>query len=320
MNRRFAIIQALVSLVALAAVVWWASRRTRPTSPPTGVDCVARWRRSACTPSRRSFAASAGTGSSSSRGCTRDAPTSTRSRASATWATTFSRPRGRGAARRAALAALRWEQAHAARVGRGRAHARPARARHDLRRHGLRRAEHLGGAAHRPSAGGDRRRRGARARCRGGDLGPACAPCLRSRARLVAPAGRRAAGDPRAGTVLLLLARDVRAVGARGDRVPGRGPRARHRLRLQRRALPRGAHELRRGAARRARVDRDVRRGGRVRRQGARRHRLRRCLVRDPAALRPLRPITVFGLVMLVTRYGGWSRLRSAASLEASRA
>ncbi|HEX6583154.1 MAG TPA: lysylphosphatidylglycerol synthase transmembrane domain-containing protein [Thermoleophilaceae bacterium] len=31
-------------------------------------------------------------------------------------------------------------------------------------------------------------------------------------------------------------------------------------------------------------------------------------------------PITVFGLVMLVTRYGGWSRLRSAASLEASRA
>jgi len=31
-------------------------------------------------------------------------------------------------------------------------------------------------------------------------------------------------------------------------------------------------------------------------------------------------PITLFGLVMLVTRYGGWSRLRSAARLEASRA
>ena len=31
-------------------------------------------------------------------------------------------------------------------------------------------------------------------------------------------------------------------------------------------------------------------------------------------------PITVFGLVVLVLRYGGWSRLRSAASLEASRA
>ena len=31
-------------------------------------------------------------------------------------------------------------------------------------------------------------------------------------------------------------------------------------------------------------------------------------------------PITVLGLVVLVTRYGGWSRLRSAAHLEASRA
>jgi uncharacterized protein (TIRG00374 family) len=31
-------------------------------------------------------------------------------------------------------------------------------------------------------------------------------------------------------------------------------------------------------------------------------------------------PITLFGLVVLVTRYGGWSRLRSAARLEASRA
>jgi glycosyltransferase 2 family protein len=31
-------------------------------------------------------------------------------------------------------------------------------------------------------------------------------------------------------------------------------------------------------------------------------------------------PITIVGLVVLVTRYGGWSRLRSAARLEASRA
>lgn len=31
-------------------------------------------------------------------------------------------------------------------------------------------------------------------------------------------------------------------------------------------------------------------------------------------------PITIFGLVVLVTRYGGWSRLRSATRLEASRA
>jgi glycosyltransferase 2 family protein len=36
MNRRFAIIQALVSLVALAAVVWWASRQDSPHIPTDG--------------------------------------------------------------------------------------------------------------------------------------------------------------------------------------------------------------------------------------------------------------------------------------------
>jgi uncharacterized protein (TIRG00374 family) len=36
MNRRFAIIQALVSLVALAAVVWWASRQEPPHIPTDG--------------------------------------------------------------------------------------------------------------------------------------------------------------------------------------------------------------------------------------------------------------------------------------------
>jgi uncharacterized membrane protein YbhN (UPF0104 family) len=35
MNRRFALIQALVSLVALAAVVWWASRQEAPQLPRT---------------------------------------------------------------------------------------------------------------------------------------------------------------------------------------------------------------------------------------------------------------------------------------------
>jgi glycosyltransferase 2 family protein len=33
MNRRFALIQALVSLVALAAVVWWASKQEAPELP-----------------------------------------------------------------------------------------------------------------------------------------------------------------------------------------------------------------------------------------------------------------------------------------------
>jgi len=39
MNRRFAIIQALVSLVALAAVVWWASHQDAPRLP-SGNDAV----------------------------------------------------------------------------------------------------------------------------------------------------------------------------------------------------------------------------------------------------------------------------------------
>ena len=36
MNRRFAVIQALFSLVALAAVVWWASRQDAPQLPSSG--------------------------------------------------------------------------------------------------------------------------------------------------------------------------------------------------------------------------------------------------------------------------------------------
>ena len=39
MNRRFALIQALVSLVALAAVVWWASKQEAPHIP-TGGDAL----------------------------------------------------------------------------------------------------------------------------------------------------------------------------------------------------------------------------------------------------------------------------------------
>ena len=39
MNRRFALIQALVSLVALAAVIWWATKQESPHIP-TGGDAV----------------------------------------------------------------------------------------------------------------------------------------------------------------------------------------------------------------------------------------------------------------------------------------
>ena len=39
MNRRFALIQALVSLIALAAVVWWASKQAAPELP-TGAEAL----------------------------------------------------------------------------------------------------------------------------------------------------------------------------------------------------------------------------------------------------------------------------------------
>ena len=40
MNRRFALIQALVSLVALAAVVWWAAKQESPKFP-SGSESIA---------------------------------------------------------------------------------------------------------------------------------------------------------------------------------------------------------------------------------------------------------------------------------------
>jgi glycosyltransferase 2 family protein len=40
MNRRLALIQALVSLIALAAVIWWASKQEAP-EPPSGGEAIA---------------------------------------------------------------------------------------------------------------------------------------------------------------------------------------------------------------------------------------------------------------------------------------
>ena len=40
MNRRFALIQALVSLVALAAVIWWATKQEAPELP-SGAEAIA---------------------------------------------------------------------------------------------------------------------------------------------------------------------------------------------------------------------------------------------------------------------------------------
>ena len=88
MNRRFALIQALVSLVALAAVVLWAGKQESPHIP-TGADTIAwliaavglyvvatlvraeRWHQIL-----------------DHTGVTRSGPTATRSRPWATWATT----------------------------------------------------------------------------------------------------------------------------------------------------------------------------------------------------------------------------------------
>jgi len=41
MNRRFALIQVLFSLVALAAVVWWASKQESPELPSTRGELAA---------------------------------------------------------------------------------------------------------------------------------------------------------------------------------------------------------------------------------------------------------------------------------------
>ena len=71
MNRRFALIQALFSLVALAAVVWWATKQEPPEFPSDAGSFA--WLGGAwcSTRSPRSCAASAGTGSSAPPACAR---------------------------------------------------------------------------------------------------------------------------------------------------------------------------------------------------------------------------------------------------------
>ena len=115
----------------------------------------------------------------------------------------------------------------------------------------------------------------------------------------------------------VLLVGHVRPVGGRGGRLPGGRAVARSRLLRQRRALPCGAHQLRRRAAGRARLDRDIRR-----RRGLRGRRLGASGSMAVTYMLLLRfvlyiPITIVGLVVLVARYGGWSRLRSAVRLGA---
>ena len=162
MNRRFALIQALVSLVALAAVVWWASKQEAPHIPTRrGRDRLDRRRASGCTCSRRWSRAERWHWILASHGRRREArSTATRSRPSATWATTCSpraraRPSGWCCCRRAAT------RASAPCIGSIVAERvlDADRAARDLRGHGLRGASDRERAAHEAPAA--RRRRSA---------------------------------------------------------------------------------------------------------------------------------------------------------------
>ena len=290
MNRRFALIQAIISLVALAAVIWWASKQEAPDVPERRrLVPVARRRRCCSTRSRRCCAASAGTASCSLTGVQRLAHRLLRAhRRRLHGEQRAARPRRRGAQGRAALGALRREQAHAARVGGRRADPRPARAGRDLRRRGLRRAQ-LERASHRPAADHGRSRRGAAGGRGDRAVVHAQPPCLRSRAGL-AEAARRFSACPARARGGAAAGRHLRAVGVRGGRVPGRCSRGRPRLQRDGCALPRRADQLRRGASRRSGVDRHLRRRRRLRRTPARGQRLDGGDLHAAAALRPLHP------------------------------
>ena len=119
---------------------------------------------------------------------------------------------------------------------------------------------------------------------------------------------------------MVLLVGDVRALGASRPRVylaVARSVELGHQH--DRRPLPGGPHQLRRGAARRSRLDRHVRRRGGLRRHAG-------SAPPGSAAVSYLImlrfvlyvPITVVGFVVLVTRYGGWSKLRAALRTERS--
>ena len=227
MNRRFALIQALVSLVALAAVVWWASKQEAPELP-SGSTAIA-WLSAALAlyavatllRGERWHRILKATG-------VRGAPQR------------LLRAHHRGlhgqqrAARRAPGEMLRvvllsrpllGEQAHAARLGGRRAPARRDRAGRDLRRGGLRGAE-LHRAAHRPAAAVRRTDRAA-----GAAALPAASVVMRRHhvfERAATGCGRsptlRAPCVGREGVVL--LGATFVAVGRRGGRLPRRRPHA----------------------------------------------------------------------------------------------
>ena len=199
MNRRFALIQAVFSLVALAAVVWWASKQ-EPPEFPSDAGSYAGW-------AAALVLYAIATLMRGERWHRILSPPASAPRAATAYALTAVGymgnnvlPARAGEALKVVLlsTALRREQAHAARVGGRRADPRPARAGRDLRRRGLRRAQ-LERAPERPAAAHGRIAGGAAAgRGRDRALGSARPPRVRSRARLAEAARRRPARPARA--------------------------------------------------------------------------------------------------------------------------
>ena len=321
MNRRFALIQALVSLVALAAVVWWATKQESPHIP-TGGDAIA-W-------------IVAGVGLY-------------------VLATLVRAERWHQILEHAGVRAKRVDCYALTTVGYMGNNVLPARAGEalrvvllaprcnaskrtlissivaervldvialliDLRRHGLRRAQHRGGAAHgqAPARDGDRRSAGAgRPRWRSGSCAATTSSsasatgCARSPTRRARWSRAGASCSWRATFLLWTIEASVYWSVARAVEMDisisgalylvaltnfvAALPAAPGSLGTFDAAVAWGAHRL--GATGSVAVSYVI-------------------LIRFVLYV----PITIVGLVVLVTRYGGWSRLRSATRLEASRA
>ena len=321
MNRRFALIQALVSLVALAAVVWWAAKQEAPEFPSGGgVVRVAGRRRWRSTRSPRSCAASAGTGSSAATGV-RTPRGDCYALTTVGYMGNNVLPARAGEALKVVLlsTALRREQAHGARVGRRRANPRPGRAGRDLRRGRLRRAQ-LERAPDRPAAARSpalgvlllvaRRDRA---------LGDARPPRVRARARLAAAARRRAARAARAARARCCSpARSCSGRSRQPCTWPWRARSSWTSASPARSTWSRSPTSSRRFPPPRGRSARSTPPWPSAPAGSGRAARWRvtyMLLLRFVLYI----PITVVGLVILVTRYGGWSRLRSAVRLERAR-
>ena len=281
MNRRFALIQALVSLVALAAVVWWASKQEAPHIP-TGGDAIAwivasvgLYVLATLVRAERWHAILAHTGVDAKR-------VDCYALTTVGYMGNNVLPARAGEAFRVVLLSPRCNASKRTvhQLDRGRARPRRDRAARDLRRHRLRGAPDRGRAAHEPPAARDGDRHPARPRAAPRRSGCCASHHVFERIRDWL---RPLADSPRALVSrwgLVLLAGTVVLWTIEGSVYWTVGARARDRHQHRRRALPGRAHELRRRAARGARLDRDVRRGRRLGPPPARRDRLGRRVLR----------------------------------------